>query len=75
MAKMSFLIKVGDVYYLTKGKLLTYDPSAAKDEQQKKDVKFVEEEFKKIHDSPHTWYPAVKVTDESFSPFNTGEVN
>lgn len=75
MAKTRFLIKVGDVYYLTTGKLLTYDPSAAKDDQQKKDIKFVEQEFKRIHDSPHTWYPAVQVSDSSFSPFNTGEAS
>jgi hypothetical protein len=75
MANTRFLIKVGDVYYLTRGKLLTYDPSAAKDDRQKKDMEFVRETFKKIHDSPHTWYPAVQITDSSFSPYNTGEVS
>ena len=74
MAKTKFIIKQGDVYYLTTGKLLTYDLAAAKgDPKKEKDVEFVAAKFKEIHDSPHTWYPAVRVADANFSAINTGE--
>ena len=69
-----FLIEQGGVYYLTTGKMLAYDPAAAKNENQKKGVDHVKREFKRIHDLPHTWYKAVEIKDSSFSPVNTSDV-
>jgi hypothetical protein len=68
-----FLIQQGDVFYLTTGKLLAYDPNAVKGDQQKQGVAHVQREFKRIHDEPHTWYKAVEIRDSSFSPVNTGD--
>ena len=67
-----FLIEQGGVYYLTTGKLLSYDPDSAKGPDQKDGVEHVRREFKRIHDLPHTWYKAVEIKDSSFSPVNTG---
>ena len=66
-----FLIEQNGVYYLTTGKLLEYDAAEAKGEDQKKGVKKVKDEFKRIHDQPHTWYKAVEITDSQFSAINT----
>jgi hypothetical protein len=73
MTKTRFLINKGGVFYLTTGKLLTYDSGAAKDEQQKKGVKYVEEAFERIKNQPHTWYQAVEISDANFSAVQTGE--
>lgn len=69
-----FLIKKGDIYYLTSGELLIYDEVKAKEEKEKKGVKLVKEEFARIEKLPHTWHKAVEITDSSFSPSNTGQV-
>jgi hypothetical protein len=69
-----FIVKKGDVYYLTTGTLLTYDMGAARDERQRRGVEEVKDRFKEIYDSPHTHYPAVEVTTTDFSPANTGQV-
>ena len=68
-----FLIKKNDVYYLTTGKLLTYDPTKAKPGEQEADVKRVASEFARIRDLPHTWYQAVEISDRRFSAINTGD--
>lgn len=68
-----FLIRVDDVYYLTTGKLLSYDFAAAKGDKAKEHgVQKVEAEFNRIHDLPRTWYHAVEIADASFSAINTG---
>lgn len=68
-----FLINKNGVYYLTTGKLLKYDPGAARNQAQKEDVAHVEREFARIRDLPHTWYQSVEVTDSDFSPINTDQ--
>ncbi len=73
MSKTRFLINKGGVYYLTTGKLLIYDPKAAKDEQQKKGVKHVEDSFERIKNEPHTWYQAVEIKDSNFAAVQTGD--
>lgn len=81
MAK--FLIEKNGVYYLTTGRLLTYDPKATDDnpsdsneikEKKKAGVNEVAAKFKEIRDSPHTWYQAVEINQASFAPMNTGDV-
>jgi hypothetical protein len=67
-----FLIQQGDVYYLTDGKLLRYDPKEAKTKDQKDGVEHVQREFKRIHDEPNTWYKAVEIKDSVFTAINTG---
>ena len=74
MKKTRFLIQKDGVYYLTTGKLLTYDEGAAEgNEQKKKDVEWIKSEFKRIHDAPCTWYRAVQMDDDDISAINTGE--
>lgn len=71
-----FLIEKNGVYYLTTGRLLTYDPDATHGNPQKKaGVEEVAAKFKEIRDSPHTWYQAVQIDSASFGPMNTGQVN
>lgn len=69
--KTQFIVRKGDAYYLTTGKLLIYDPKDAKTEQQKKDVDKVAKEFQRIHDLPHTWYKAVQLDVDGFEAVNT----
>lgn len=73
MAKTRFLINKGGVYYLTTGKLLTYDKKAAKDRKEKEGCEEVEKTFELIKNEPHTWYQAVEIQDGGFSAVNTGE--
>lgn len=72
MAKTRFLINKGGVYYLTTGKLLTYDKKIAKGEQVK-GVEEVEKTFERIKNEPHTWYQAVEIRDAAFEAVNTGD--
>lgn len=72
MAKTRFLINKGGVYYLTTGKLLTYDKKAAKTKEQEDGVEDVEKTFKRIENEPHTWYRAVEIKESSFEAVNTG---
>ena len=78
--KKRFVIKVGDTYYLTTGKLLRYNMAEADAEpdpkwkkKMKQGVKEMEEEYQAEYDSPHTWYPAVDFTDVAFSGVQTGD--
>ena len=78
--KKRFVIKVGDTYYLTTGKLLTYNMKEAEKEKDPKWKKKMKEgvqemidEYDKEYNSPHTWYPAVDFTDVTFSGVNTGD--
>lgn len=69
-----FLVKKNDVYYLTTGKLLEYDPRAAKGKPKEEEgVAEVEKVFDEIRNSPHTWYEAVQVDIANFAPMNTGQ--
>lgn len=71
-----FLINKDGVYYLTTGKLLEYDPEAARGNPEKEaGVAHVEREFNRIKDLPHTWYQAVQISDSSFSPVNTRQTS
>lgn len=68
-----FMIQVDDVYYLSTGPFLTYDPKEVKGDPKKdKGVKEVQKKFKEIKDSPNTWYVAVRIKDSSFEAVNTG---
>jgi hypothetical protein len=70
-----FLINKNGTYYLTTGRLLKYDPAQARGKpKQEEGVREVEKEFKRIRDLPHTFYEAVEVTSDEFSPINTGDV-
>lgn len=69
-----FVIKVGDMYYMTTGKLLTYDMANAQTPAQKKGVEEMAKLYKEEHDKPHTYYEAVRFDDVSFSGVNTGQV-
>ena len=78
--KKRFVIKVGDTYYLTTGKLLRYNMAEAKAEPEPKWKKKMEEgvaeiqdEYQKEYDSPNTWYPAVDFTNVAFSGVQTGD--
>ena len=78
--KKRFVIKVGDTYYMTSGKLLRYNMKEAQaepDPQWKKKmvdgVKEMEQEFQDEYDRPNTWYPAVDFTDVAFSGVQTGD--
>ena len=68
-----FLIEKNGVFYLTRGKMAVYDKAAAKTPDQARDVEWVEREFRRIHDLPHTWYKAVEVQESDFTAINTGE--
>ncbi|WP_265562599.1 hypothetical protein [Sphingomicrobium arenosum] len=68
-----FVIKVGDTYYLTKGKLWVYDPAEAKDKEEEEGVELMASKFKEEEEKPHTWYKAVNFTDVEFDGVNTGE--
>ncbi|HYU94583.1 MAG TPA: hypothetical protein VE989_00265 [Sphingomicrobium sp.] len=69
-----FLIEKDGVYYLTTGKLLTYDRGRAGNDQQKKnDVDRVAAEFERICNLPHTWHKAVEISDAAFLAVNTGQ--
>ena len=70
-----FLINKHGVYYLTTGKLLTYDPDGARTTDEKKDVERVAKEFQRICDLPHTWHKAVEISDQQFVAINTGQAN
>ena len=69
-----FIVKKGDVYYLTTGTLLSYDMGAARDERQRRGVEEVKRVFDEVRNSPHTWYESVEITTTNFSPANTGQV-
>ena len=69
----TFLINKKGVYYLTTGKLLKYDKTAAKDEKEKAGCKEVEEVFDSIRNEPHTYYEAVEIQFADFGPMNTGQ--
>ena len=78
--KKRFVIKVGDTYYLTTGKLLRYNMAEAEAEPdpkwKKKMIEGVEEmkkDYQEEYDSPHTWYPAVDFTNVAFSGVQTGD--
>jgi hypothetical protein len=68
-----FLIEKDGVYYLTTGKLLTYDRGRAENDQQKGDVDRVAREFDRICNLPHTWHKAVEISDAQFLAVNTGQ--
>jgi hypothetical protein len=68
-----FLVKKGDTYYLTTGRLLEYNRHAAKTDAQRKGVEQVERDFDRIRNAPHTWYESVEICDSDFSPINTGQ--
>ena len=70
-----FIINKNGVYYLTTGRLLKYDPAEAKTEKHKKGVEEVQKKFAEIENQPHTWYRSVELSDASFGPLNTGQVN
>ena len=69
-----FMINKNGVYYLTTGRLLKYDPAEAKNEQQQRGLEEVRRKFDEIRNQPHTWYESVEVSDSSFGPLNTGQV-
>jgi hypothetical protein len=75
-ATKRFLIKQGDTYYLTAGRLLEYNKEEAKgNERKERDVERVANEFKRIGDGPHTYYQAVDVSDsDMFGPINTNQL-
>ena len=63
-----FIIEVDGVYYMTDGPLLVYDDKDAKDrEHVKSGIKLVKDHFKKIKESPDTWYYAVEVKEADFA--------
>ena len=68
-----FIVKKGDVYYLTTGTLLTYDMAAARGPREREGVEKVKRMFDEIRNSPHTWYESVEVEENSFTPANTGQ--
>ena len=70
-----FLINKNGVYYLTTGRLLTYDPSKAKDEREKEGCEKVKKKFDEIRNAPCTFYEAVEITAADFGPLNTGQIN
>lgn len=71
-----FLVKKGDVYYLTTGRLLEYDPNAAKGKpKEEAGVAEVVKVFNEIRNSPHTWYEAVEINRAEFGPMNTGQTS
>lgn len=72
-----FVVKVGDTYYMTKGKMLTYNMEEAKksgDQKKIDGVKEMEKDYQEEHDKPHTFYHAVDFSDVQFKGINTGEV-
>ncbi len=72
MSKTRVLINKDGVYYLTTGKLLTYDKKAAKEKEEEKGCEEVEKTFDRIKNEPHTWYQAVEIKDATFKAVNTG---
>lgn len=68
-----FLINKDGVYYLTTGRLLSYDRNRARTDEERADVERVATEFARIRDLPHTWYQAVEISDRRFSAINTGD--
>lgn len=78
MRMKRFLIEQNGVYYLTQGKLLEYDEKSIDDpdpdrrRRKREGVEEVKAEFRRIHDSPGTWYKCVEVKNSSFGPMNTG---
>ncbi|NNC48159.1 MAG: hypothetical protein HKO13_06985 [Sphingomonas sp.] len=78
--KKRFVIKVGDTYYLTDGKLLRYNMKEADAEpnenwrkKMKEGVEDMKVEYQKEYDSVNTWYPAVDFTNVAFSGVQTGD--
>ncbi|HET9427450.1 MAG TPA: hypothetical protein VFO69_03735 [Allosphingosinicella sp.] len=77
-----FLINKGGVYYLTTGRLLTYDSNATDNPadppeiraKKKAGVKEAKETFDRIRNAPHTFYEAVEIDIAGFGPMNTGQV-
>lgn len=79
-AHTRFVIKVGDTYYMTNGKLLVYDPKEAQKQPDQawkaameKGVQDMAKKFQEVHDSPNTWYPAVDFSEVAYSGVNTGD--
>ena len=70
-----FIVKKGDVYYVTTGTLLTYDMAEARDDRQRRGVEEVRKMFDEVRNSPHTWYESVEISQSNFSPANTGQVS
>lgn len=78
--KNKFIILVNGVFYLTDGKLLTYDkkvadnePDPVKKEKMEKGVEKVKLKFQEEVVSDHTAYVAVGFDDPNWKPVNTGE--
>lgn len=70
-----YVIKVGDTYFLTTGRLLEYNMQAAINSNDMKKVQGVLDmanQFQLERDKPHTYYEAVDFTDVDFSGINTG---
>lgn len=75
----TFVIKVGDTFYMTDGTLLTYNmeeaKKAKKDKEKKiKGVEDIEKTYWKEHGKEHTYYEAVSFDGTGFSGINTGKV-
>ncbi|MCJ7420242.1 hypothetical protein [Sphingomicrobium astaxanthinifaciens] len=78
--KKTFVILVDGVFYMTDGKLLTYDKKAAgaepdpvKRKEKEEGVEKVKKKFQEEVVSDHTAYVAVGFDDPHFKPVNTGE--
>lgn len=70
-----YVIKVGDTYYLTTGRLLEYNMQAAINSRNMDKVQGVHDmahQFQVEHDKPHTYYHAVDFTEVDFKGINTG---
>ena len=70
-----FLINKNGVYYLTTGRLLTYDSARAKNEREKEGCEKVKKKFDEIRNAPCTFYESVEISESNFGPLNTGEVS
>ena len=70
-----YVIKVGETYYLTTGKLLEYNMHDAINSKKMEKVQGVQDMatmYQAEHDKPHTYYHAVDFTDVDFKGINTG---
>ncbi|MCM8556730.1 hypothetical protein [Sphingomicrobium sediminis] len=75
--KSRFVIKVGETYYLTTGKMLIYnmDEAIAADDMKKvKGVEDMRKAYQEEHDKPHTYYHAVDFSEVEFKGINTDQV-
>lgn len=70
MAETRFIIRVGDVYYVTSGDLMVFDPAKAATDQDRDSVASVAAQFKEAASQKDGVYEAVMLTDDAYSATN-----